>query len=297
MTIEPVKNYKTPAYPTIERYVYSPQEFLRYAPHSWLGNAAVMTALLAFTVGGTNCVYGQTTKPDTEQTDKKPIKNDQTQQEEQQQISFVAPVFVHGDGRGSFGCVVIAPPVILSEEEAMQIIKNEFAKHNIVVDSTKQSITIPVKKLEWVNEKPKFINSKKMEFDGEIKKLNFFIEYVSDYDNDLYEDDDYKINKNGEVEQWFSSVSSTHTKELAEKIREEIKKNNKLNAAIFYDPITKMNYREDLENKNTNKWTDKDWRDYYNKNHKTAIEKSHELLINQVTDFIEWLKKEKLLTE
>jgi len=34
MKIEPVKNYKTPAYPTIERYVYNPQEFLRHAPHS-----------------------------------------------------------------------------------------------------------------------------------------------------------------------------------------------------------------------------------------------------------------------
>ena len=294
MTIEPVKSYKAPAYPTIERYVYHPQEFLQNTPHSWLGNTAVMTALLAFTAGGSNCVYGQIRKPNIEQTDKKASDKGKYQQKE---IPHVAPIFVHGDGTGAFGCVATAPPVILSEEDALQIIKNEFAKHNIVVDSTKQSITISVKKLEWVKEKPKFIKSKKMGFDGEIKNLNFFIEYVSNYDYDLYEDDDYEINKNGEVEQWFSSVSGTHTKELAEKIREEIKKDNKLNAAIFYDPITKMNYRENLENVNTDKWTNKDWRDYYNKNHKAAIEKSHELLINQVTDFIDWLKNEKLLTE
>ena len=279
MTIEPVKNYKTPAYPTIERYVYNPQEFLQHAPHSWLGNAAVMTALLAFSLN--NSSYAQNPKPAVTQTDKQPNKNNQTQQK-QQQTFHVAPIFVHGEGVSSFGCVMVTPPVIISEQDAMEIIKNEFAKHNIVIDSTKQSITIPVKKLEWVKKNPKFIKSKKLEFDGEIKKLNFFVEYVSNYDNDLYEDDDYKINKNGEVEQWFSSVHSAHIKELAEKIREKIKKDNELNAVVFYDPVSYVEDRKNLS-----------WREMEEK----GKEKSKELLIQQVTDFIEWLKKEKLLTE
>ncbi len=43
----------------------------------------------------------------------------------------VAPIFEHGEGRGATGCVVISPPVFLSEEEALQIVKEELAKHGV----------------------------------------------------------------------------------------------------------------------------------------------------------------------
>ena len=135
MKIKPVKNYKVPTYPTIERYVYNPQEFLRHTPHSWLGNAAVMTALATFSLNNSSCA--QNPKPVIMQNDKKPNKSDQTQYT-QQQISFVAPVFIHGDGVSSFGCVMVAPPVIISEQDAMEIVKSEFAKHSINLN-TKQT--------------------------------------------------------------------------------------------------------------------------------------------------------------
>ena len=43
----------------------------------------------------------------------------------------VAPIFEHGDGRGATGCVVVSPPVFLSEEEGMQILREELAKHGV----------------------------------------------------------------------------------------------------------------------------------------------------------------------
>ncbi len=43
----------------------------------------------------------------------------------------VAPIFEHGEGRGATGCVVIVPPVFLSEEEALQIANEELAQHRI----------------------------------------------------------------------------------------------------------------------------------------------------------------------
>ncbi|HBO43451.1 MAG TPA: hypothetical protein DD670_05880, partial [Planctomycetaceae bacterium] len=48
-------------------------------------------------------------------------------------VGVVAPVFEHGEGSGSTGCIVMTPPVFLSEEEAMQIIKDELAKHGIAL--------------------------------------------------------------------------------------------------------------------------------------------------------------------
>lgn len=43
----------------------------------------------------------------------------------------VAPILEHGKGRGATGCVVISPPVFLSEEEALQVVKEELAKHGV----------------------------------------------------------------------------------------------------------------------------------------------------------------------
>jgi hypothetical protein len=45
--------------------------------------------------------------------------------------TVVAPIFEHGEGRGAIGCVVVSPPVFLSEEEAVQIIREELGKHGI----------------------------------------------------------------------------------------------------------------------------------------------------------------------
>jgi len=272
MTIEPVKNYKTPAYPTIERYVYNPQEFLQHTPNSWIGNATVMTALLAFTVVGTNCVYGQIIKPNTEQTDKKPNESDQTQQEEQQQISFVAPIFIHGKGISSFGCVMVTPAVIISEQDAMEIIKNEFAKHNIKFETkTDKSIDVLVKEYDFTKNEV-VTKTKKKQFDGFCPDLNFVVEFVSNRDAD-YADNE---------KEYFSSVWSNNLKSLAEKLQKQIKEEGKLNAVVFYDPVTYVNDRKNLS-----------WKEMEVKGKK----ESKKLLIQQVTDFIMWLKKEKLLTE
>ena len=313
MEIKPVKNYKTPAYPTIERYVYNPQEFLRHTPHSWLGNAAVMTALLAFSVGGSNCVYGQIIKPNTEQTDKKTNKNNKSQQEHHQ-TSHVAPIFVHGDGTGAFGCIVIAPPVILSEEDALQIIKAELAKHNLILDSTNQSIQIPVNQIKWIDDTTaaqrfNVIKEKNLKFDGEIKNINFLVEYLSSRDYYSFKDDNFTINKKGKIFVSWSSVSGIDTKQMATLIREKILKENKHNAVVFYDPMARLDKSKLDENiKGFDNMTEQEQEEFFEKSLEELNENysqqaqpismgSRELLIQQVTDFIEWLKKEKLLTE
>ena len=39
----------------------------------------------------------------------------------------IAPLFVHGNGMGAFGCQMVAPPVFLSEDEALSVV-NDVAK-------------------------------------------------------------------------------------------------------------------------------------------------------------------------
>ena len=44
---------------------------------------------------------------------------------------LVAPLFVHGTGRGVVGCIVVTPPAFLSEEEGAQIIREELATKGV----------------------------------------------------------------------------------------------------------------------------------------------------------------------
>ena len=39
----------------------------------------------------------------------------------------IAPLFVHGNGMGAYGCQMVAPPVFLSEDEALSVV-NDVAK-------------------------------------------------------------------------------------------------------------------------------------------------------------------------
>ena len=51
--------------------------------------------------------------------------------DEKQASVLVAPIFEHGKGRGATGCIVIAPPVFLSEEDARQAIEEELKRIKI----------------------------------------------------------------------------------------------------------------------------------------------------------------------
>jgi hypothetical protein len=51
----------------------------------------------------------------------------------------VAPIFEHGEGRGAMGCSAVTSPVFLSEEEAMQIVRDELGRQGIQL---KEGITL-----------------------------------------------------------------------------------------------------------------------------------------------------------
>ena len=59
----------------------------------------------------------------------------------------VAPIFEHGEGRGATGCIVITPPVFLSEEEGMQILREELARHAIRLKAggTLEGVRVPAR--------------------------------------------------------------------------------------------------------------------------------------------------------
>jgi len=60
--------------------------------------------------------------------------------------AIVAPIFDHGKGRGAIGCVVMAPPVFLTEEDALQVIQDELSKAGIELTSQRIVLSeVPIK--------------------------------------------------------------------------------------------------------------------------------------------------------
>src|SRR5450759_3640970 len=107
MKIEPIREYMGPRLPTREIVDENP-ELLRLLPKRWQTNSTVVAALTACLVM-TSCRNGQAASTPTK----------------------VAPVFEHGKGVGSFGCIAVNPPIFLSEDEARQVIVEEAKRAGI----------------------------------------------------------------------------------------------------------------------------------------------------------------------
>ncbi|XHR27970.1 MAG: hypothetical protein ACFUZC_18825 [Chthoniobacteraceae bacterium] len=71
----------------------------------------------------------------------------------------VAPLFAHGKGQGAFGCVVVTPPVFLTEAEAREVIEEEAKKAGVDFTERGHKLSkVPVPFLEkfivWEDPKP-----------------------------------------------------------------------------------------------------------------------------------------------
>jgi hypothetical protein len=276
MEIKPVNNSKQPNYPTIELFVKHPELLSRNIPGSWLKNKFVATSLAAFLLSGCGTSSAQKGEEveivDTLETDK---PNDDTIKSAQEPankktdntiVTNVAPVFAHGEGRGASGCVVMSPPVFISEDEAIKIILDKlraegynFSRENCPVFSFKV--------LPLANEcdEPKGKAKIELKMDAYNANSQWAIQYISTKDFYKFKNDDC-----------WSSVSSYDTKQAAEIINQELKKQKKTNAVVFYDPITRAD----------------DWDKY-----EITKKEAGNLLLAQVNDFINWLKANSITIE
>jgi hypothetical protein len=280
MKTKPVLNYKTPSYPRIEVVFSEPAMLLKNMPKTWQANKLMVTAMISFSL---SACKGQTDKPSnttpieqgvvdkTNKTDTTVIK---------QESAKIAPIFVHGDGVGASGCIMIAPPVYLSEGEALKIIIDELKKGGLSFSDKFEGDSIQIKRKKIVYKENKNVEKMSDRYTDTVevkglypdiynKELNMIIEFVSINDYEAY----------GDEEMNWSSVSSYHIKSVAEKIQTSFKENGKYNSVVFYDPVG---------------WADRDKRGDWDEMKKDGRKKAVEMLKLQVADFIEWLKKENL---
>ncbi len=129
-----VKRHRKPGYPTRPEVVSDPELLRRNLPPGWRSKPEMAGSITSF-LAANSAVQG---------ADKKGALPEKA--------AIVAPIFEHGEGRGAIGCVVVAPPVFLSEEEAWQVIEEELAKRGVTLPESRvqfQGVRIPQRTLTW----------------------------------------------------------------------------------------------------------------------------------------------------
>lgn len=263
MNILPLKQYEQPKYPTKEVVMRNP-DIVKTLPQRWKGNfyvGAAFSTLILFSL--TSCANKNSG-----------LNGGNLEAGE------VAPIFEHGTGRGSFGCDSVAPPAFLSEEEAMEVIQEEFKSYNIKFEKdrlTLEGVKVPETKYYLQDTSIDRTKKRDLELDGYNKEKKIAFEFVST--------EDYR-NWQGK-EGTRSSVDDYDFLSAAKLLKKGLDNvSNGTAIGVFYDPMTKLSEEERKEITDSGDWSSLE---------KRASELAKEDLKKQVKDFIDWLKGEGLV--
>jgi hypothetical protein len=246
MKIKSVQNYRKPKMPKIEEAIINPDLLAKHIPANWLKKDIVASTLTAFLLFG-NAV---TAEDFTQEAAIKPaqiigsiyessIQNNIAQQNSSENVkALVSPVFLYGNGRGAFGCIVVSPPSFLTESEARSIIEMELLKYDLSFDQNDyiiDSIVIDTRRSHYefdervsgeTKEDEEKIISVKLEVDGFDSKNNFAYIYLSESDS----------NKYGFIN-CLGSIMTYDLQKQAVIIRDAVAKEETINFVVFYDPM------------------------------------------------------------
>lgn len=284
--LSPLPNYKSPSYPTKEQIQLHP-ELLRTVPRRWARNPVVLTALsLVLSAGLTACgTASDSILPDSNSApaasdasgaSNSPSSGNSTisaasaENSAGDAATLDIPIFAHGTGRGSYGCESVAPPVFLSEEEAMQVIEEECAAQGIDLSGQKTiSGTFPA-----TSTLPEAVSggasdqtyTGDLSLDGYSEDLGIGVEFVST--DDIL---DWKADTG-----MAATVEEFDLKGTAQRLADCTD-----NVAVFYDPTAD----DDL--------------DFTGSNEASYVESSREQSLEelraQVRDFLQWLKAQGVI--
>jgi hypothetical protein len=272
---KPLRRHRAPAYPTKLDVDLDPHLLAENLPPSWQGAkdlARTAAVFAAASVGGCS-------EPPSAQH---PGNGTPAQ-------AIVAPIFEHGEGRGAVGCVVVSPPVFLSEEDALQVIHEELARAGLeptVRDTELWSVVIPKRqqelRVDWISGRWDMSSSivevagtgRPLEVDLLDPERAVAVEYVSTSDHERMW-----------IRTFRSTVRGFDLKEAAQWLSEKTQgQEEAVHLGVLYDPASRVRFRWSRDDGSS----DNDPQAF-----KTAEEAragSQRLLRQQVRDFVDWLK-------
>jgi hypothetical protein len=205
--------------------------------------------------------------------------------------AIVAPIFAHGDGRGAFGCVAVNPPTFLSEEEALQVIREELGQAGIELSQSNAmvpGVAVPprteVYGQDWVTGKT---SARTIEdtsrapnplvVDLKDPQRNIAIEFISQ--NDYFQ--------MGGVN-WQSTVQGYDFKDVAGYVTGHARKASQGGyLGFFYEPLASTPLEEEANDASAGA---SDWQKRWEQRHARGKAEGKRLLRMQVKDFVDWLK-------
>jgi hypothetical protein len=311
MKSKPVRKYAQPEYPTRLEVAAHPGLLHRHQPPAWRKWPELTGAAALFLLADATRLSAA----------EKPPKGSQNLAQTNA-VAIVAPIFEHGAGRGATGCIVMSPPAFLSEEEALQVIREEMAAKGVKLGTNQTLVAgITVERVVWpvpvaptgatkVTKPagPTFqIKQEPLKADAADPKKKVFVEFLSERDGDRW---DGERSKEEGTRSW-GSVRSYDLRKTAAYVAKKVKRQatDKLYFGAFYDPLAgTLDLKKRVEEllaagvaMPTNQAIDA--KVQYLGNGKTAMmlsqpadpllntkSESRRLLRLQVQDFLEWLQ-------
>lgn len=274
MEIKPVNGIEKPKYP--QKQQIDIEEIKRAIPKRWRASPAAKIALgtlAAVTLAGCTPPYVPTGSPapaqiTTEQTVTPGETYYQTAGVPMAPAVNVAPLFIHGEGRGAYGCVMVAPPVFLSEEDALAVINEAAQSYGLKfsAEGSPEFTNVPQPVTNIYEPEDKAPSDKTMTFKADFtdSEHGVIIEFITTDDvKQWHKDTGYGV-----------SMESYDTKDTAEQLSEGLEQaivsGGYYSAAVLYDPCE---FSEDTDVKPL----------------------SEEQLKKQAIDFFEWLKNQGII--
>jgi hypothetical protein len=287
-----VRRYGLPSYPTKLAALADPGLLRRHVPRGWLSQreiAALAGVLLAADAAGCR----QTTPPVPRTT----LAPDAA--------AVVAPIFAHGDGRGAAGCVVVTPPALLAEEEALQVIGDELSRHGLQL--TQRNVTLPAvtvtmrapwDAVDWVSGRRKIGYREwaaAFELDGLDLEHEVGVEFAS-------AEDFYRLAGPWNKDEGWSSATDFDFQQVARFIGNAVGgKPGCAYLGVFYDPATAfdLSFRtldtKPGQSQGEQRRAIDEWERRIHEAERAAKLESKRLLREQVKDFVDWLKAQGVI--
>ena len=279
MKVKPVKSApKRAPLPTALEAAADPTLLSVAPPRAPRGIGAVLGAgLLGSLLGLTSGCAKESEKPpvatlDADQAVADAKAAERAETARQAVATLVAPILqkaMDEDGRGAFGCVAVDPPIVLSENEALNLIEQEFAKAGIKLRDCYELTGFTRTRTDWnAPRKPKSkeqedewrydesvdgdpARPKKSEpgswvFDFATEDGSLLVEFLSLADYDALKDSKYGSG---------GSVSSYNLPRLAVRFREELSTRTHgkpVTIALFFDPLEGSSFY--IQEKETNRF-------------------------------------------
>ena len=315
ISVTPVKKYAVPKYPSLMDASHAPG-LLRKLPSRWEKNSAVVTAigiLGAMTLSSCGLL--------------EPDKTGSGYNPGSENFLNVAPLFIHGGGTGSMGCEMIAPPVYLSEQEALAIIKSEAESGGLDFSAEPPDYAatsnkkIYEKNYSWERyPDDQWLGDGSVELDFYDGKTGVAVSYISMAEAQITHTETSSIRSIEEVIESMPVSWSAYPRELAEMTVEDFsRQKGDISVGVLYEPG--IDWQSEEHQKILEEYRAKTgelWEKYYDEeiqaipekyfedfekehgeaneeytaNIKALIEKD---LREQVRDFIEWLQGQGII--